>query len=258
MLLAVDIGNTKIAIGIFKEAELIARWRIATDFRRTAEEYALLLDGLFRLHKLIKPAEIQGSILSSVVPHLTEILARSIQEICPYAPIKSLDSSLKLGMKNLYTNPEEVGADRLANAVGGKNLFGSPLIIVDFGTATTLDVVNKEGDYLGGIILPGLDMSADALFVGTARLPRIPISFPGKIIGSTTVQSIQSGICFGSIGSVDSLVERIWEELGYRTKVIATGGYAKMLSAASKKIDAVEPYLTLYGLKYIWDLNSPD
>lgn len=258
LFLGIDIGNTKIALGVFKGAELIERWRIATATKQTAEEYAILLDGLFRLHTFIPREEIKNVMIASVVPHLTETMVTSVKEICPAAEVKILTSKLNLGMKNLYLNPDEVGADRLANAVGGKLCFGKPLIIVDFGTATTIDVVDKEGDYLGGVILPGLEMSADALFAGTARLPRIPLSIPETIIGKTTVASIQSGICIGSVASVDSLIERIWEELGYKTEVVATGGYATMLASISRTIKIVEPYLTLYGLKHIWELNTTD
>jgi len=255
MFLAIDIGNTITALGIFDGEKLVNRWRIATESRRTREEYSIIIDGLFRLEPVVAREHVSSCLLASVVPHLTHSFSSSIKSICPTIAIKVLDSSLNIGMKNLYENPREVGADRLANAVGGKRLYGFPLIIADFGTATTLDIVNKDGDYLGGIILPGLEMSADALFTKTAQLPRIPISLPEKIIGTTTVKSIQSGICFGSISSVDSLIDRIWKELGYTTKVVGTGGYVEMLSSVSRNISAIEPYLTLYGLKFIWDMN---
>ncbi|MCD6384532.1 type III pantothenate kinase [Candidatus Sumerlaeota bacterium] len=258
MLLAVDIGNTKTALGVFKDDKLIARWRVSTDTKRTEDEYSVILDGLFRLHKSLKCEDISGAIIASVVPHLVEILIKSIQFICPGILVKTVNSTLNLGINNLYKNPSEVGADRLANAVGGRHLFGIPIIIVDFGTATTLDVIDREGNYIGGVILPGVEMSADALFIRTAKLPRIPISLPKRVVGTTTVKSIQSGICFGVIGSVDSLVEQIWTELGYQTKVVATGGYAQMLSSVSKTINEVEPYLTLYGLNQIWRLNKEE
>lgn len=258
MLLAIDIGNTKTALGVFKEDKLIAKWRIATDTKRTEDEYSVVLDGLFKLHNSLKCKDIDSALIASVVPHLEGILIKSIQQICPGIVVKTVNSKLNLGIKNLYENPDEVGADRLANAVGGQRLFGLPIIIVDFGTATTIDVVDREGNYIGGVILQGLEMTADALFTRTAKLPRIPISIPNKVIGTTTVKSIQSGICFGVVGAVDSLVERIWSELGYQAQVVATGGYSKMLSSVSRTINEVEPYLTLYGLKYIWDLNTAE
>ncbi len=255
MILAVDIGNTKIALGIFKNGELEERWRIAADLRRTSEEYAVILDGLFRLQDSMEHRDLKGAILASVVPNLDHVFMQSIHRLCPEIPITILDSSYELGMKNLYENPWEVGADRIANAVGGRERFGYPLIIVDFGTATNIDVLNDEGDYIGGVILPGIEMTADALFQRTAKLPRISITLPDTVIGKTTVHSMQSGIGYGIIASVDALVERIWDELGYTTRVLGTGGAAEMFTKVSKTIDSVDSYLTLYGLKYIWERN---
>jgi type III pantothenate kinase len=255
MLLCVDIGNSKVALGIFNDEELVAHWRIASDARRTSEEYTVILEGLFRLNEGIRHDELHGAIIASVVPPLVPILAKSIQEVCPNIVCKVLTHSMKLGMKNLYERPEEVGTDRLANAVAGKNMYGAPLVIADYGTATTIDIINREGDYMGGVILPGVEMTAEVLTQRTAQLPRIPIELPEKVIGTTTVKSMQSGICLGIVAGVDALIERAWSELGYESKVIATGGQAALLAAASHHVDGVEPYLTLFGLRDIWTMN---
>lgn len=254
MLLTFDIGNTNIVLGIFKGKELIFSWRLSTDSTRTIDEYVLQLQGLFSMGK-INCQEFKGVIIGSVVPHVSQIIKQAFQKICNIE-VLMMTASTPLPLKNLYENPWEVGIDRLANAVGGKVRYGTPLIIVDFGTATTLDIVSKEGDYLGGAILPGPETSAEGLFKKTALLPRIFLDEPKSVLGKNTVQSIKSGIIYGMSGAVDSLIEKMWEELGYSTEVVATGGLSPTFSKYAKKIFKTDPDLTLFGLKTIWDYNN--
>lgn len=251
MLLTLNIGNTNTTIGVFRESTLITSWRIGTDLTKTDDEYAVVFHTLFQLRN-VEVAEVTGAIISSVVPQVTLVMNKAIERIFGFTA-KLLDHQTPLPMRNLYEYPSEVGYDRLANAVGGKTLFGAPLIVVDFGTATTLDVITREGDYAGGVILPGLEMSADALYRRTSRLPQIPIVKPNRVLGTNTVSSMQSGLFYGSMGAIEGLIERLWRELGYETKVVATGGLASLFSNESRYISALEPFLALYGLKRIWD-----
>ena len=251
MLLTLNIGNTSIVIGVFRESDLITSWRIGTDLSKTEDEYAVVFHSLFKLRS-VEVSEVTGAIVSSVVPQLELVMNRAIERVFGLTA-EALDHQTVLPMRNLYEYPSEVGFDRLANAVGGKMLFGTPLIIVDFGTATTLDVITREGDYAGGVILPGLEMSADALYRRTSRLPQVPIVKPARVLGTNTVSSMQSGLFYGSVGAIEGLIERLWRELGYETKVVATGGLAPLFSHESRYISALEPFLALYGLKSIWD-----
>jgi len=250
MLLAIDIGNTTIMAGIFKGDKIKTYWRLFTNLNKTDSEYAIDFDNMFRLRK-IKVSSLKEAIISSVVPPLTSVYKNFLEKDFNIKTI-ILDSNLNIGINILYENPKEVGSDRIANAIGAIELYGKPIIIVDFGTATTFDVVSKEGDYLGGLISSGIEISADALFRRTAKLPRISIQKPKNVIAKTTVESIQSGLYHGYVGQVDHIIEKIWKELRYKTKVVATGGLANMISEDSKYIRKVDSFLTLYGLYFIY------
>jgi type III pantothenate kinase len=196
-----------------------------------------------------------GACVCSVVPALTPRILRAVKRVHGVEPFL-LDTHTPMNIRNRYHNPEEVGADRLANAAGGRDRYGLPLIIVDFGTATTLDLVSARGDYLGGCILPGLDATADALFRSTSKLPRISVEAPRTVLGRTTIDSIQSGLFYGLVGAVDSLVERLWDTLGRKGKVVATGGLAESLARHSRTIHLADPHLTLHGLWVVWNFNQ--
>jgi len=253
MLLTIDIGNTHVALGIFSNNTLVEHWRISTDMKKTEDEYAISLQNLFSLSHL-EQKNIKGAILESVVPHLALVFEKAIKRLFDFDPL-ILNHKTPIGLVNLYENPLEVGLDRLANAVGGKNILGAPVIIVDFGTAITLDLVDKNGAYAGGVILPGKEMGADALYKRTSKLPRIPLIRPPGVLGTTTISSMQSGLFFGTIGAVEALVRNLWKEMGYKTKVIVTGGGASLLINEISLMDLYDPYLTLRGLQIIWNDN---
>ncbi len=257
-LLAFAIGNSNIKIGVFEGADLIARWRAHTETNQTADEYALWLDDFFAQAEALRraPRPWEGAILVSVVPPLTA----TFQQVCRvHFGVKPLvvGSGIKTGMSIRYDNPRALGADRLVAAVAAKERFGAPVIVIDFGTATTLNVVNRAGEFVGGAIAPGLYLSADALYRSTAQLPRIDLALPPHAIATNTVHAIQSGILLGYLGMIEGLVARMRAELGDGTaRVIATGGLANLLAPQTRVIDAVEPDLVLYGLRTIYDLNS--
>jgi len=254
MFFAADIGNTNIVLGLFEGDEIIEHWRISTDMRRTEDEYAVLLHELFAT-KQRDVDSVKGAILESVVPHLNEKIKKSMERTFGFPPLV-MTFETPTGLVNRYASPREVGMDRLANAVGGKMKMGAPLIIIDFGTAITLDLVDKEGAYAGGCILPGLETGADALFLRTAQLPRIELLRPPAVLGKTTVASMQSGLYFGTIGAVDALIDRLWDEIGYKTAIIVTGGGAgQIVNELAHKCE-YDPHLTLRGLKAIWELNN--
>jgi len=253
MLLAIDIGNTNIKLGIFDGDKLKATWNLATGIHRTSDEYGGVVLNLME-RKNVLPSKISGVALCGVVPPLLY----TFEELCrKYLNTKPLvvEAGVKTGMSIRLDNPREVGPDRVVNAVAAQNLYGKPLIIIDLGTATTFDVVSKEGDYLGGAVAPGITIAAEALFARTAALPRVELVRPRRAIGSNTPNAMQSGIIFGYAGLIDGVVTRIQEELGEKATAVATGGYASIIAKEASVIEKVNPNLTLIGIKAIHDLN---
>jgi type III pantothenate kinase len=256
MLLAIDVGNTNIVLGVFDGARLTESWRLVTMRERTSDELGILITHLFERSQ-IDLACVEGIILSSVVPPLTRTLEEMCERYFARDPL-TVDPATNTGMPVLYQPVSDVGADRIVNAVAAYETFGrgshSPLIVVDFGTATTFDAISKRGEYLGGVICPGIGISADALFQRAARLPRVDVRKPPAVIGQTTVTSMQSGLFFGYVAMVDGIVTRIRGELedGERAICIATGGMAEVIAAETTTIQRVEPDLTLQGLRMIW------
>jgi type III pantothenate kinase len=254
MLLAIDVGNTKIALGIFNGEKLQTTLRIATSIHRLADEYALLLLNLLPYHS-ITLRDIQEAILCSVVPPLVPVF----EEVChTYFNISPLivEPGIKTGVRLNMDNPKEVGPDRIANAVAAYRLYGGPAIIIDFGTATTFDVISKEGDYLGGAIAPGMEIATEALYNRTAKLPRVELVPPKRAIARDTTTAIQSGVIFGYIGMVEGLTDRLQRELIGKARIIATGSYAELIAQQTRVIEEVNPNLTLFGLRYIYNLNK--
>jgi type III pantothenate kinase len=253
MLLAFDVGNTTMAIGLFRGRKLVKSWKIKTDSGKTSDEYGATLLNLMQVSGLAA-SKISGAIISSVVPPLTPV----IEEVCRtyFSTTASVvGPGLKTGMPILYETPLEVGADRITAAVAAFEKYGGPVIILDFGTATTFDAVSAKGEYLGGAIAPGIQISAEALYLKTAKLPRIEIRKPKRAIGRTTVSSMQSGLYFGYIGLVTKTIEEIRKELGPKARVVATGGYGGQVASELPEIDAYEPDLVLEGLRIIHDRN---
>ena len=262
MLLVLDVGNTNTVLGVFEakpadgsqQRKLIAHWRVTTNKSQTVDEYGVLFRNLFAMNSLAV-GSVQGIVISSVVPPLDSTL----REVCEcYFQLKPLfvEPGVKTGMPVHYDNPAEVGADRVVNGVAAYEKFGGPCIVVDFGTATTFDVVSRKGEYLGGVITPGIGISADALFERTARLPRVDIRKPPSVIATNTVNSLQAGLYYGYIGLIDGILERLIAELGDDVKVVATGGLASLMGGGSKYIREVDDLLTLDGLRIIYDRNQ--
>ena len=255
MLLAIDIGNSQIACGVLRENNLIADWRLATDHTKTPDEYDIILRSLLNIHK-IELSSIHGCIISSVVPPLTksfEVLLHAFIGKSPHI----VTSSCPLGLTLRYDNPEEIGTDRLVNAAAAYAHYQQGLIIVDFGTATTFCTITQQGEYLGGAIAPGLKSAADSLHLKTAKLPKVDLAIPDRIIGRDTATSMQSGIMFGYAGLVDAIVKRIQQDIQQSLFVIATGGLASTISPISETIQEVRPHLTVEGLALIYSRMNP-
>lgn len=254
MLFAADIGNTNITFGIFDGEKLKATWRIATGVHRMPDEYAILILSLLERQGL-KGSQITAAVICSVVPPLVGGFEELFQRYLKITPIV-VGAGVKTGVRISMDNPREVGADRIVNAVAAHHLYGGPVIVIDFGTATTFDVVSAEGDYVGGSIAPGIAIATEALFTRTAVLPRVELIHPKRAIGRNTVAAMQSGIVYGYVGLIEGLVARIQKELGDKAKVVATGGFAELLAEETSVIEVVNPDITLIGLRLIYEMNQ--
>jgi type III pantothenate kinase len=256
MLLAIDIGNTSIALGIFESDRLKVTWRLATGIHRLADEYGTLLLNLLQ-REAIPLSQIRGAALCSAVPPLVSTFSQMCRQYLGISPL-IVEAGVRTGIRISIDNAREVGPDRVVNAVAAHHLYGVPVIIIDLGTATTFDVVSQQGDYLGGAIAPGIATATEALFMRTAMLPRIELVRPRQAIGRSTVSAMQSGIIFGYIGLIEGMVRRIEGELGSKTRVVATGGYAQLLAEETAAIEVVNDDLTLIGLRLIYEMNESD
>jgi type III pantothenate kinase len=258
LLLAIDVGNTNIVIGVFEGERLAGSWRLATFRERTADEIGLTVVQLLR-HWQVDAGRVTGIVMASVVPPLTGTLTAMAERYFGLTTL-TVDDRIRTGMPILYRNPAEVGADRVVNGIAAYERYGrpagAPVIVVDFGTATTIDAVTARGEYLGGVICPGVQISADALFQRAARLPRVDVKRPPQVIGQTTVESMQSGLFYGYLGLVEGLVRRIRHELGETAITVATGGLAHVIAPETTVLQHVEPDLTLHGLRIVWNRNA--
>ncbi len=254
MLLTVDIGNTNITAGVYADAKLKGHWRMATAHHRMADEYGIIVLGLLE-HAGLHAADIQASALASVVPPLTATFIQACEQYLGRAPLV-VDAGVKTGVRVKYDDPKQVGADRVVDAAAAYQLYGGPACIVDFGTGTTFDAISAAGDYLGGAIAPGIGIAADALFMRASKLPRVDLQRPPSVIGKNTVHSVQSGLIFGYVGLVEGMVARFRAELGPQMKVIGTGGLVDVITKETRVIDIVAPWLTLDGLRIVWELNQ--
>ena len=253
MLLALDVGNTTVTMGVFEDGSLKATYRFATDVGRFADEYGVLMLSLIS-HDGLKPADVDEAVVACVVPDLEPTFTTICRRYFGVTPV-IVSAGVKTGLRILYDTPRDVGADRVADAVAASQMYGPPLIVVDLGTGTVFDAINREGEYVGGAIAPGLGIASEALFRRAARLYRVELARPRSPIGRNTVSAIQSGIVFGFVGLIEGIVARMKEELGADAKVIGTGGYAEILCKETEVFDTVNPDLTLHGLRMIHEMN---
>jgi type III pantothenate kinase len=253
MLLAIDIGNTNVVLGVFEREKLVENWRVGTNTQITPDEYAMIFKDLFGFTG-IEFIQIHGVIISTVVPPLLPVMVEMSRKYFKIEPMV-VTHELKTGITIRTDNPKEVGADRIVNAAAAYRLYGGPLIIVDFGTATTFCAITKNGDYLGGAICPGMKISAEALFQRASKLPRVELVKPAKIIGTDTISAMQAGIIYGYAGLVDGIVERMKKDLSSDARVVATGGLAELVFPETKTIQEIKPHLTLEGLRLLFELN---
>jgi type III pantothenate kinase len=254
MLLAIDIGNTSVMLGVFDGKDLRTTFRMATSVSRMPDEYAALLLSILQ-HQGLKPSDITEAAMCSVVPPLVGTFEDVLKRYFNVTPMV-VGTGIKTGVRIRMDNPREVGADRIVHAAAAHHLYGGPVIIIDMGTATTFDTVSKEGDYIGGAIAPGINTAAEALFTRTAMLPRVKLARPAKVIGTNTIAAMQSGIVFGYVSLCEGMVARIQKELGEKAKVVATGGYAEIIAHETTAIDVTNPNLILIGLRLIYTMNK--
>lgn len=255
MILALDIGNTQTVIGVFRGKTLAASWRMVTDRLRTTDECGIMVKSFFS-DRALDPGDVEAAVVSSVVPPVTPVFEEMCRKFFKISPM-IVGPGVRTGLDIQYENPREVGADRIVNAVAGVALYGAPLIIVDMGTATKFEAVSGNREYLGGAITPGLGISAEALFMRAAKLPRIELVKPPAAIGRNTVWSMQSGLIYGYIGLVEGLIHRIRAEMGGDPKVIATGGLASLIAGECRLVTHINPNLTLEGLRILYEMNRP-
>jgi len=254
MLLTIDIGNTNVTIGVFEKDKLRYTWRMATVVNKMPDEYAIFLLNAFN-NQGLKPADINGIVMCSTVPPLVIIFTEMLQRYFNAKPLV-IGPGIKTGVRVRMDNPREVGTDRIANTAAAHHLYKGPIIVVDVGTATTFDIVTVEGDYIGGVIAPGITLAAEALFSRTAALPRIELAAPRKAIGQNTISAMQSGIVFGYVGLIEGIIERIQRELEEKATVVATGGYAYIITPETTVFDTINPDITLIGLRLIYEMNQ--